>query len=165
VLISDDDNIIIEDTDADSLRSWVSERAPPKPTTASFMGKLKNLFNTRSNKKRDIVRDAETAAGMDDPQHLQTSTIAQHYHPDRCIIYNEAKSMRESDLTVAVEQVSIFLMNDGTVITFFQVCFSSTALTAAIWQSNRETYYAATGFREYYSSNVRGPIVIVAEYH
>jgi hypothetical protein len=37
------------------------------------------------------------------------------------LIYKNVKSTRESSLTVAVEQVSIFLTSDGTVLTFFQV--------------------------------------------
>jgi hypothetical protein len=69
-----------------------------------------------------MVRDAETAAGMDEPQHLQSSPIAQHVHPDLQLVHREAQATRDSNLTVAVEQVSIFLMNDGTLISFFQVC-------------------------------------------
>ena len=68
-----------------------------------------------------MVRDAETAAGIDEPQTLRATPIAQHSHPDRAMIYKEVKSTRMATLTVAVEQVSIFLTADGTVLTFFQV--------------------------------------------
>jgi hypothetical protein len=118
VLIGENDHIILDDADSDSIQNWVStERSTPDPTT--MLGKLKDLLKGRRAGEDAMVRDAETAAGMDEPQHLQTSPIAQHYHPDRDLIHKEVT--RESNLTVAVEQVSIFLMNDGTVITFFQV--------------------------------------------
>jgi hypothetical protein len=120
-LIGDDDHIIADDGDSESIRSWVAPESPsPGPTTV--YGKLRELFNRRSKKQEDMVRDAETAAGMDEPQHLQSSPIAQHVHPDLELVHKEAYATRDSNLTVAVEQVSIFLMNDGTLISFFQVC-------------------------------------------
>jgi hypothetical protein len=143
VLIGDDEHIIVDDNDSDSIRSWVSERPSPRPTT--FFGKLKDLLNGHRVKEEDMVRDAETAAGMDEPQHLQSSPIAQHYHPDRDLIYNHAKAMRDSNLTVAVEQVSIFLTNDGTVITFFQVLYfrrKSDGFDRMIWRIIRRAMLA-----------------------
>lgn len=115
VLIGDDNQIVVDDEDGSSLSSWVEART----LDASFFGKLRAWF--KGNKADDMVRDAETATGMDEPQTLNVTPIAQHCHPDRKYIYDQVKSTRDTNLTVAVEQVSIFLTNDGTVITFFQV--------------------------------------------
>ena len=117
VLVGDDDQIVVNDNDDDatSTSSW---SAQPLPQRSSTWDKIKSFLSRRS-KQEEMVRDAETAAGIDQSQ--TTSRIAQHYHPDRSIIYEQVKSTRKSNLTVAVEQVSIFLTTDGTVITFFQV--------------------------------------------
>jgi|SRR5271154_5506349 len=120
VLIGDNDEIVVDDEDdSHSIGSWVEQSVPDTST----WGKIKS-FLSRSNKTDEMVKDAETAAGMDEPQTLRSTPIAQHSHPDRAMIYDKVKSTRMSTLTVAVEQVSIFLTADGTVITFFQVYFS-----------------------------------------
>ncbi len=115
VLIGDDDQIVIDDESSPSISSLGDERT----SDASFFGKFKAWF--KGNKADGMVQDAETAAGMDKPETLHVTPIAQHYHPDRKYIYDQVKSTRGTNLTVAAEQVSIFLTNDGTVITFFQV--------------------------------------------
>ena len=116
VLIGDNDEILVDDeNDRHSIGSWV-ERSPD----ASVWGKFKSYFS-RTNKTDGMVKDAETAAGIDEAETLRPTPIAQHSHPDRAFIYNQVKSTRMSTLTVAVEQVSIFLTADGTVLTFFQV--------------------------------------------
>lgn len=115
VLIGDDDQIVVDDDDAPSISSLGDERTPDP----SFFGKLKAWF--KGSKPDDMVRDAETAAGMGEAQTLNATPIAQHYNPDRKYIYDQVNSTRDTNLTVAVEQVSIFLTSDGTVITFFQV--------------------------------------------
>lgn len=112
-----------------------------------------------------MVRDAETAAGMDGPQKLRVSPIAQHYHPDRKLVHDQIQGMRETNLTVAVEQVSIFLTSDGTVITFFQVHLMHSLLILAIRQSSRKTYYAEIGFGKYYTPNIRGSLFVITEYY
>lgn len=117
VLIGNDNQIVIEDEDSESISSLVVERAPDRSFLSSV---VKNCFK-RDNGTGDMVHDAEIAAGMGQSQKIKIPLIAQHYNPDRRFIYDEAKSMRESNLTVAVEQVSIFLTSDGTLITFFQV--------------------------------------------
>jgi len=120
VLIGDNDEIVVDDeTDSHSIGSWVEQRAPD----TTIWGKVKGYFSS-SNKTDEMVKDAETAAGIDEPQTLRSTPIAQHVHPDRAMIYDGVKSTRMSTLTVAVEQVSIFLTADGTVITFFQVPYS-----------------------------------------
>lgn len=124
VLIGDNDEIVVDDeTDSHSIGSWVEQRAPD----TTIRGKLKSYFS-RSSRTDEMVKDAETAAGIDEPQTLRSTPIAQHLHPDRAMIYNGVKSTRMSTLTVAVEQVSIFLTDDGTVITFFQVTYSGFAV-------------------------------------
>ena len=119
VLIRDNDQIVLSDDgeDSTSTSGWF-ERAPPHQS--STWDKIKSLLS-RKAKPDEMIQDAETAAGIDQPETLTVMPIAQHYHPDRSIIYNKVKSTRKSNLTVAVEQVSIFLTTDGTVITFFQV--------------------------------------------
>jgi len=112
VLIGDNSQIVVNDDDANSISDWVEQAPDP-----SMFSKLKSFFKG-GNKTDGVVRDAETAAEVHIPQNLNTTPIAHHYHPDRRLIFN---STRKADLTVAVEQVSIFLTNDGTLITFFQV--------------------------------------------
>jgi hypothetical protein len=116
VLIGDNNQIVVNDDYANSTSDWVEQRAPD----LSMFAKLKSFFKG-GNKTNDVVRDPETATGMDIPQKLNETLIAQHYHPDRRLIYKQVNSTRKANLTVAVEQVSIFLTNDGTLITFFQV--------------------------------------------
>jgi hypothetical protein len=161
-LIGDDNNIVIDDDDTGSMLSWVSEPTPSAPTLTS---KIKEFFKGGSSKPDDMVRDAETAAGMDGPQKLRVSPIAQHYHPDRKLVHDQIQGMRETNLTVAVEQVSIFLTSDGTVITFFQVHLRHSLLILAIRQSSRKTYYAEVGFGKYYTSNIRRSLFVIAEYY
>ena len=116
-MIGDNDEIVVDDeNDSHSIGSWVEQSAPDTST----WGKFKS-FLSRKKKTNEMVKDAETAAGIDEPQTLRSTPIAQHSHPDRGLIYDGVKSTRMSTLTVAVEQVSIFLTADGTVITFFQV--------------------------------------------
>ena len=117
VLIGDDDEIVVEDETASESSSWVEESSHD----LSFWSKLKTYFKRSENEAEAMVQDAENAAGVDESQRFNVVPIAQHYHPDRKTIYDEVKSTREASLTVAVEQVSIFLTSDGTVITFFQV--------------------------------------------
>ena len=113
VLRNDDDQSVINDTDSVSLHSQ------SEPTN-TFASQVKGLFRRRS-KFKSFPKDAETVAGFDGSERRSSMPIAQHYNPDRSLIYDEVKSSRESNFTVAVEQVSIFLTNDGTVISFFQV--------------------------------------------
>src|SRR5579859_1182455 len=123
VLIGDNERIVVDDDDSASMLSWVEDQ---RAADTSFWSKLKDLLKG-TNKSEDMQRDAETAAGMDEQQKLLVTPIAQHNHPDRSLIHNQIKSMRESKLTVAVEQVSIFLTTDGAVITFFQVSIKVSA--------------------------------------
>jgi hypothetical protein len=113
VLRNDDDQSVINDTDSVSLHSQ-SEHIN------TFSSQVKGLFRRRS-KFKSFPKDAETVAGFDDNGRRGSIPIAQHYNPDRNLIYDQVKSSRESNFTVAVEQVSIFLTSDGTVISFFQV--------------------------------------------
>ena len=60
--------------------------------------------------------------GLDDFPRRGSISVVQHNNPDRNLIYDQiSKSSKQSNLTVVVEQVSIFLTRDGTVISFFQV--------------------------------------------
>jgi Mg2+ and Co2+ transporter CorA len=107
VLIGDDNQVVVYN---ENSAQELDEDRPQKSLSTWF----KELFKRKSN-----GADAEYLAGLDEPENFVP--IAQHYNPDRNLIYDEVKSSRESNLTVAVEQVSIFLTHDGTVITFFQV--------------------------------------------
>ena len=119
VLIGENDEIVVDD-DTGSNSGWAEEEDEKNP---SFWAKTKSFFMGKKNNSEQIVRDAETVAGMDEAQTINIPPIAQHYHPDRKIIYDGYKDSRDISLSVAVEQVSIFLIGDGTVITFFQVLF------------------------------------------
>lgn len=107
VLIGDDNQIVMYNED--STQGPVEE-----PPHKSLFSLLKGIF-----KRKGEVADAESSVGLDESENY--IPIAQHYNPDRSLIYDEVKSSRESNLTVAVEQVSIFYTQGGTVITFFQV--------------------------------------------
>jgi len=127
--VTEDDEIVMDDEETASTRSW--PRMESKANTSVY-GKIREFF-THSKKDSELVRDAETVAGMEAPQQLRVTPLAQHQSADRKFIHDEVKSrMRDNNLTVAVEQVSIFLTNDGTVITFFQVQRDISELTAAI---------------------------------
>jgi hypothetical protein len=144
------------------MLSWIEDQ---RPTETSFWSKLRDLLKGTSQNDA-LLRDAETAAGVDQPQKLSVAPIAQHYHPDRTLIHDQINSMRSSNLTVAVEQVSIFLTNDGTVITFFQVFLQGNCmLSLAIGESSRETYCPTTWFGKYYSSNLRRSLFTPPKYH
>jgi len=119
VLIGEDDQIVIDDEDCTSISSGVEEGT----TDPSFFKKFRAWF--KNYKTDDMARDAETSAGTDKFETLRVTPIAQHYHPDRKYIYDRIKSTQNTNLTVAVEQVSIFLTSEGTVITFFQARISS----------------------------------------
>jgi hypothetical protein len=71
---------------------------------------------------RFMDQDAVRMEGVDDFPRRGSINIAQQSNPDRTLIYDQInKSSKQSNLTVVVEQVSIFLTRDGTVISFFQV--------------------------------------------
>ena len=116
VLRNDDDHTVIDDADSVSL----TNRPEQQLATNTFVSHVTGLFRRRS-KSKNVPKDAETASEFDESNRRTSIPIAQHYNPDRSLIYDEVKSSRESNFTVAVEQVSIFLTHDGTVISFFQV--------------------------------------------
>jgi hypothetical protein len=116
VLLGGDDQIVFDD-DTSSVSNWVEEQNEEP----SFWSKIKNFFTTDRSNTEQIVRDAEIVAGMDEPQTFNITPLAQHHYPDRRVIRDGYKHSRDASLSVAVEQVSIFLIGDGTLITFFQV--------------------------------------------
>jgi hypothetical protein len=107
VLVGDDNQIVIYN---EGSTEDLAQKRPHKSLSSQF----KEIF-----KHKNEGADTESSVGLGEPEGL--IPIAQHYNPDRSLIYDQVKSSRESNLTVAVEQVSIFLIHDGTVITFFQV--------------------------------------------
>jgi len=118
-LIGEDDRIVTDD-DASSYAEPPSPRES-FPSPRAFFPKFDGLFR-KHHDSNEGVQDAETATGFDDVKGRRLSLpIAQHYNPDRTLIYDNIKSSREGSLSVAMEQVSIFMINDGTIITFFQV--------------------------------------------
>jgi hypothetical protein len=155
VLRGDNDRIVSED--CVSLRS-MSEPNPPREK--GFISKIKKVFQGTRRRKGD----PETRAGIDDINQLSTP-IAQHYNPDRNIIYEGLKSSRETNFSVVVEQVSIFLNGDGTVISFFQVFTIFSALNLAILYICSCTHPPTFSVLLHYSSNVRGPVAVTAKYH
>jgi hypothetical protein len=119
-LIGEDDRVVTEDDAPDSCVE------PPSPSASfrspnAFFPKLEGLFRKRQD-SNEGVQDAENATDFGDLKGRRLSLpIAQHYNPDRTLIYDHVKSSREGSLSVAMEQVSIFMTNEGTVISFFQV--------------------------------------------
>src|SRR5271170_2332535 len=121
-LIGEDDRVVTED---DASESFTVEPPSPSgsfPSPNAFFPKLEGLFRKRHD-SNEGVQDAENATDFGDLKARRSSLpIAQHYNPDRTLIYDHVKSSREGSLSVAMEQVSIFMTNEGTVISFFQVC-------------------------------------------
>src|SRR5579871_6329264 len=111
VLIDDDERHVI-DEEILSLKN-IQKDGPYRKT----LSKIKALFKRESKSRK---ADNEADANSDELERIDSIPIAQHYNPDRSLIYEEVRSSRESNFTVVVEQVSIFLTTDGTVITVFQ---------------------------------------------
>ena len=111
-LIGDDDRIVTDD-DASSLGA---DADASSPSSMFFPG----IFKRRRD-SNNAAEDAESGAGMNELKRTPSLPIAQHYNPDRTLIYDHVNASRDGSLSVAMEQVSIFLINDGTVISFFQV--------------------------------------------
>jgi hypothetical protein len=120
-----DDNSQIMIYDENSRQDHMQERSHKL-----LSSRFKELFKHKSE-----GTDSESASDLNKPKYL--TPFAQHYNPDRSLINDGMKSSRESNLTVAVEQVSIFLVHDGTLLTFFQVpeCYHQ-GLILEIWRSS-----------------------------
>jgi len=111
-LVGEDDKIVLDEDDIASIRR---ERTSYKESTWT---KIKHAIGLG---RQEAVDDVEAQRHQDDELKLESAPIAQHYTPERNLIYEEVKASRASNLTVAVEQVSMFLTGDRTLITFFQV--------------------------------------------
>ena len=111
-LVGEDDKIVVDDDDIASIRH---ERNQDKESAWTKIKKAIGLG------RHAAVDDVEAQKHQDDDLKLESVPIAQHYTPERNIIYEEVRASRPSNLTVAVEQVSMFLTGDRTLITFFQV--------------------------------------------
>ena len=111
VLIDDDERHVIAE-EILSLKNIQKDGPYRKVLT-----KIKALFKRKSQSRK---ADNEADANSVELEKVDSIPIAQHYNPDRSLIYEEVRSSRESNFTVVVEQVSIFLTTDGTVITVFQ---------------------------------------------
>ena len=114
-LVGDDDKIVTDDDDIASVRrerSRDNESAWTKIKKSIGLGQRKAVDDVEAQRHRREDLKLER---------WDSVPIAQHYNPDRNLIYEEVKFSRPSNLTVAVEQVSMFLTGDRTLITFFQV--------------------------------------------
>jgi hypothetical protein len=138
-LIGENDRIVVDDTHD-------LNRFEPQPDTTLF-SKIEGLLK-RHQRAHD--KDAESRAGSIRRGSLP---IAQHYNPDRSLIYDHVKSMRESGLTVNMEQVSLFLTDNGTVLSFFQVFKKLSRLTLGERQNCSPTNCAAIEITIHASSN------------
>ena len=132
MLVTENDEIVMDEEGTALQNGWKDDRKPDK----SLFRKIREFFS-RSEQKDELVRDAETVAGMEEPQHLCVGPLGRNGPDDRKLVLDAKSKMRETkNLTVAVEQVSIFLTNDGTLITFFQVSLGFfLRLILAIWRS------------------------------
>jgi len=151
-LIGEDDRIVTED-DASSINEM-----PSSPSGSLFK---KGIFR-RHHDSDEQVHDSEHQVGL----HRRSSLpIAQHYNPDRTLIYDHVNSSREGSLTVAMEQVSIFLTIDGTVLSFFQVPNGVAALMAGQRDISRATHCRATCIANNDSQNYRRSVAVAAKPH
>jgi hypothetical protein len=73
--------------------------------------------------------------------------------------------MRESSLTVNMEQVSLFLTDNGTVLSFFQVLKKLSRLTLGVRQNCSPTNFAAIAITIHASSHYGRCVVIIAKDH
>lgn len=133
-VLIDDDERHVSDEEILSLKYIQKDRPYNR-----VLSKINALIKRKSKSKK---ADNEADADSDELEKPDSIPIAQHYNPDRSLIYEEVRSSRESNFTVVVEQVSIFLTTDGTVITFFQVNPTLLSLTLAQWQSRRGADHA-----------------------
>jgi len=117
VLIGDDHRIVTDGGDSASIHGPNAHHN--REHGESLWSRFKALF--RRHKKKAAPTDDEYAVASDDDDEVIKTPMSIAHNPDRNLIYEEVKGSRESNLTVAVEQVSIFLTENGTVITFFQV--------------------------------------------
>jgi hypothetical protein len=118
ILKRGDDQIVLDDADSEAS-DGSSDQDDEISHTRSLFQKLKSLFHRE--RPEDVVEDAEIAAGIDDPQTLERRPISLHRHIDRAIVHSRIQKTRPTTpLVVGVEQVSLFITNDGTLITFFQ---------------------------------------------
>jgi hypothetical protein len=113
VLIGDDAKIVTEDRESFDLPDQGNQR----PRETSFYNQIADYFHGNNDEEKNA--EEGKAPSNRSTRRSSVATIAQHHNPDRDIIY-ENKGMKQSNLTVGVEQVSILLTEDGTVITFFQ---------------------------------------------
>jgi Mg2+ and Co2+ transporter CorA len=109
--------LVADDEVIDREEAVLHAHTHEQPNRGSFFSKMKHWWTSNDRKA-----DKEPAGALANYtfERKGSITIAQHYNPDRSLIHEQARS-RDSNLTVAVEQVSIFLTSDGTVLSFFQV--------------------------------------------
>jgi len=114
-LVGDNDQIVVDDDEMASIR---------RQKIYDDEGILTKIKKVLSLEKHEKANDIEAQHDDLRLEWSETIPIAQHYNPDRNLIYEQIKSSRPLNLTVAVEQVSMFLTGDRTLITFFQVSSS-----------------------------------------
>ena len=87
------------------------------------------------HKTVDDIEAQNDEYGLPKLERWESLPIAQHYNPERSLIH-EVSRPANLNLTVAVEQVSMFLTVDRTLITFFQVLPLLNVLIIAIWPND-----------------------------
>jgi len=157
-LVGDDDRIVIDGDDIASIRR---ERIHE---TESLLTKARKAVGLGGRKSPDDVEAQNPHDYLKLPRR-ESIPIAQHCNPDRNLIYEEVNNSRSSNLTVAVEQVSMFLTGDRTLITFFQVQPLANLLIVAIWVCYRKTHLGTIGIFNHNSSHFRRRVVAPAGYN
>ncbi|KAI9808086.1 MAG: hypothetical protein M1827_007506 [Pycnora praestabilis] len=129
-----------EDGDDDHWDERKMAARKKRKSKSKFSSILKKLFGSSSKSKRNNVtppKPMDTSADMHDPTNsfvtANTSPSTQHPLPVRTLQrfhggpnierseFMEARSaLASKGLTVSVEQVSIFLISDNTVVSFFE---------------------------------------------
>ena len=83
----------------------------------------KSWRNTKREQEQLEAEEANAAAGDLGPSatNVGIGSGDQYFYRNKQLVYDAHQRLRTSDLSIAVEQVSMFLTLDGTLITFFQV--------------------------------------------
>ena len=79
--------------------------------------------DTRREEEQLEAEEAYAAAGDLGPSatNVGIGSADQYFYRNKQLVYDAHQRLRTSNLSIAVEQVSMFLTLDGTLITFFQV--------------------------------------------
>ncbi|BFZ61677.1 hypothetical protein YB2330_002750 [Saitoella coloradoensis] len=98
----------------------VDEKVPSDSPRSYISNLWKAWRKERIMNEQDLDEAAAAAAGMA-PEELPRRTLQRmHHHNVKSVFLDSHQSLKSRGMAVAVEQVSIFLMDDNTVISVFE---------------------------------------------